>query len=67
MKDNAYVAARDALIPEAERRAKERIERENPPPMKFKGRDGVMTNWSYFTAFFIQEMDKLARQTGLIK
>lgn len=60
-----YAEARDKLIPEAERRAKERLERENPTEKKVIGANGKPFKWDDFNQYFFEEMDELLRENWI--
>lgn len=64
--DCAYVDARNALIPAAERKAEELALQE----LRARGMSGGMQNPSYgrvFTQHFMAEMNARCRKAGLIK
>lgn len=67
-----YVAARNALIPEAERIANETVgpKPKNADPYEMQPYDHKKTTvqWvSDWNIIFFREMDRLARETGLTK
>lgn len=64
--DNDYQVARDALIPQASSYAREKVREIGVTSKTVKGVDGKVTESDYYSVFFMDEMDRLAKKIGLI-
>jgi len=60
-----YSESIDALIPEAEKIANERVREIGKKWDPRKGPDGKIFRYDYFTRFFHEEMNRLASEKGL--
>ncbi len=63
--DPVYEAAIDALIPKAEKIAKQRAEEIGKEWDLRIGIDGKKFRWNYQSQFFAEEMNRLAAEKGL--